>query len=1296
MKSNTLKSKIVLKSKKRIPDQPKQETRRLRDSFPIVGIGASAGGLEAFLQVFSTMPTDTGLGFVLVQHLDRTHPSMSVDIIARSTNLKVEEVKDGTRIEPNHIYVIPPNFNMTINERVLSLSTRDVSPGQNMTINVFLQSLAISEKSRAIGIVLSGTGSDGTSGLMAIKVEGGITYAQDPKTAKYPGMPQSAITAGAVDLILRPESIAAELSRLVAHPYIAAEEFEISNQFDEGEDSNSALSEENSEVAPNDQALEKLFALLRSQKKVDFSGYKKTTIMRRIQRRMVVQKRQDLLEYVKFLETHEEEIQALYDDILINVTDFFRDPESFEALTKEVLPNLLKNKPKGSTIRIWVPGCSTGEEVYSIAIALLEVLETRAQRNAVQIFATDISEYAIQKARTGQYSDSVGGLSQPRLSRFFQKIDGGYQIIKAVRDLCLFSRHDVTSDPPFAKLDLISCRNVMIYFGKDLQKRVIPIFHYALLPSGFLWLGRAESLGDFSQLFSLVDKVHKIYSRSSVPTPMIRFSSKQAQAIPDVSKTLRHATKNDSEFQRDADKILLSKYAPAGVIVNSDLEILQFRGRTVPFLEPATGQPSLNLIKMVRPELLASLRTTIQSVKKANKAMVRSGLHFESDGRHISCDLEIIPIDPKALVKDRRYLVLFKEPKTGEFSSKDDSKRGKKGAKTKARLKEDKRTSELLAELLEIKDFQQALVEQYESTEEELTSANEELQSTNEELQSTNEEIETAQEELQSTNEELITVNEELQMRNADLTTLSSDLNNVLASIEIPVLIVGSDFRVRRFSPRAKSAFNLIFSDVGRPIGDIKPSFDLNLSQVIAEVIESLSPKQLEVQSFKGSWLRLQVRPYKTVDNKIDGAIITLTDIDEIKKREERTMKAYIKADEANLAKDVFLATLSHELRTPLSSILTWAQLIAQGKVNYEQAKRGAAVIEQNAKTQNQLIDDLLDISRIIVGKLAIEIKEVDPGAVIRTATESVRPLAEKKSIKIKLDIPNSAELIRVDPTRLQQIVWNLLNNAIKFSPNGSTISIELTYLDVHNGRIARLRISDQGKGVPAEFLPYIFKRFMQADGSSTREHGGLGLGLSIVSSLVEMQSGTVKAENNPGGKGAIFTVTFPVISHQTAITTNDLTNDLTNGTPGNKDKSIRQTPKLDGLRILIVDDDQGTREAISIYLKSFGAEVTSVSSAAEALDVFSSFDPSIILSDLAMPGEDGYSLIRKIRALDDGKGGKVPALSLSAYTSDADAKDALLAGFQAHVTKPVEATELARLILKTVVERNQGPPPGF
>ncbi len=1358
---------------------------RRSNSFPIVGIGASAGGLEAFIELLTKIPTDTGMAFVLIQHLDPKHPSLAAEIISRAIALKTEEVKDGTQVQPNHVYVIPPNYIMGILDGVLSLSARSEAPGQ-MVIDFFLQSLAQSEKNKAIGVVLSGTGTDGTKGLTAIKAQGGATFVEDPKSAKYGGMPQSAIDSKAANLILRPEDIAKELVIMATYP---------------------------------EPALRKIFNLLRTKTKIDFSDYKDATIKRRIQRRMAVLQTKSTENYAEYLQTHKEEVLALYNDLLINVTDFFRDPESFKALRSHVFPSMIKNRPTGMPIRIWVPGCSTGEEAYSIAISLIEFLSETGKQYPIQIFATDISEPAIQKARIGQYSEKqIKNLSEERLKYFFDKVERGYKIHKMVRDLCVFSKHDVSNDPPFARLDLISCRNVLIYFKAVMQKRILQAFHYALNPEGYIWLGKSENPGESSKLFNFLDKENKIYSRSNVQNPInFNVPIRHSQESPEVPKKEQVFTKHAVDFQKDADKLLLSKFAPPGVIINEDLEILQFRGRTVPFLEPPTGQPSLKLLKMVRPELLTSLHEVIQSVKNENMPAIKHGLRFEADGKLITVDIEVLPISPLTTVKNRTFLILFKDTTNKE------KQRGNKKNKTKKTVSardmdhRAERIRELEKELLEIKNYQQSIVEQYETAQEELTSTTEELQSTNEELLSTNEEIETTKEELQATNEELVTVNDELQARNTDLTVLSGDLSNILSSIEMPILILGGNHRVRRYSPETKNAFNLIPADIGRSISDIKPDFNLDLDNLMSEVVAKLSPKEIEVQDTNGVWSRVQIRPYRTVDNKIDGTIITLTNIDALKQKEIRTTETldYItsvaetvplplavvnhllqfqsandsfykyfqvsdkpigkdiltilevcepylqslreslpetmkenkpftdfeiecevpqlgtrkillsggkirwigaeraaflfsfvdvteqrqleverklllkkeqearhEAENANRTKDIFLATLSHELRTPLSSILTWAQLISHGKVDFEKAKQGAAVIEHSAKTQSQLIDDLLDISRITAGKLSLDIKPVDPRAIIHLAIESVRPIAEKRSIQIESNLCSETMIINADPVRLQQIIWNLLTNAIKFSPKESSINIQLRYIEEHAQRFAQIKVSDRGKGIPPEFLPQIFNQFSQADSASTRLHGGLGLGLSIVHNLVQLQNGRVSAENALEGTGAIFTVSFPVSSLPKAAIIHTEIESKNANFENTYNKTI-SPPKLDDLRILLVDDDEGTREAITIYLKSLGAEVMTVASAREAFEKISGFKPNILVSDIAMPGEDGYSLIKKIRTLSRDQGGDTPALALTAYATAEDAKRALNAGFQAHMAKPVEANELGRIILK-------------
>jgi len=1389
-------------NKKRSAEELEPQVTAQPDGFPIVAIGASAGGLESFIQLLNQLPSDTGLALIFVQHLDPTHPSLSTDILRRATQMPVTEIRDGEPVEPNHIYALPSNYDLSIQKAILKLQPRSHSRAPHKTIDTFFQSLAGDQGPLAIGVVLSGTATDGTEGLRAIKAEGGITFAQTPTSAKYDGMPRAAIEAKVVDLILPPSGIAEELVRIATHLHITLRHGSISS-------TSSLRADENSKVSRD--ALGEIISLLRRQKNVDFSEYKQTTVSRRIIRRMVILKLPTEKAYASFLKEHPEEIKTLFSELLIHVTGFFRDPKAFAALKQKVFAQIIKNHTQGSPIRVWVPACSSGEEAYSIAISLLDYLGENISASPIQIFASDISETAIQKARQGLYPEaSVQNLPAIFLQRYFTKSAGGYKLNKSVRDLCLFSKHDVISDPPFAKVDLISCRNLLIYFTSALQKRAIPLFHYALNSDGFLFLGHSETIGEFSNLFRTVDKHNKIYEKKpAVNLPRVHFTSGN-YASEKAGVNLKKALHPSSNFdtQKEVDHIVALKYGPSGVVVNDDLEILHFRGRTVPYLEQPAGLANHRLLKMAHPDLGPELRAILRSAKSQIVSMRKDGIRFENDGQVMELNIEVVPINPGFAPKERQYLILFEKVNNLKHDQPPAENLRRGGARVKLKKSSfdpsqaEQRIAHLEQQLASSKEYQQALGEDHEATREEVTAANEELQSANEELQSTNEELETAKEELQSTNEELITVNEELQSSNTELGTLNNDLINLLGSIKIPIVIVGGDHRIRRFTPTATKLLNLIPTDIGRPIQDIRSNLNLsNLDSLISEVMVNLRVKELEVQDQKNHWFRLQIHPYKTTDNRIDGAVLAFVDIEglklalgqlkgaldyatavadalqipsivmdrnlriksvnqlfckifeisapntegrlltelgnknwnvsELKKRLEDTIhrneafqdfevsghfsgighrtfllsakqiqwaglpepesillallditdrkQIELAAEKANRAKDVFLATLSHELRTPLSSILTWAQLIQRGKVDFEKAKVGAAIIEQSAKTQSQLIDDLLDISRIVSGKLALNITEVNPGAMITIAVEAVRSMGEKKLIQIETALSSENGIILADPIRLQQIIWNLLTNAVKFSPKNSRIGVRLEYTGDQMKRFAQIEVIDQGKGISPEFLPYIFNRFSQADSTSTRVHGGLGLGLSIVRSLVELQGGSVRAENSATGKGAIFTIVFPLTSPNGAIIQ-----------PAQQEKSrqdfesvVEDPPSLEGLRILVVDDDDSTRDSLTIYLKSFGAEVIDADSASEALMLLPDFKPHILVSDIAMPYEDGYSLIRKIRSLNQIEGRDLPALALTAYASDEDGKTALAAGFQAHIAKPVEAYELARAIFK-------------
>ncbi len=855
------------------PDKggPTFKTRR----FPVVGIGASAGGLEAFTQIFENLPASTGMAFVLIQHMDPSKASMLAEIIGRTAKMPVTEIRDGMVVAPDCVYVLPPKADLAITDGKLSLLPRPETRGPHLPIDFFLRSLATDLQDRAIGVILSGTASDGTLGIRAVKAEGGITFAQTVNSAKYPGMPASAIATGAVDSVLPPEEIAKELARIGTHPYVAP-----------------PPGARVPEAAESEDDLVRIFALLREAHGVDFTHYKPATTRRRILRRMVLHRAERMKQYLKFLQEHPEERDALFQDMLINVTSFFRDAEVYNTLKTKIWPKVIRDREPTAPIRIWVPGCSTGEEAYSLAICLMEVLGEMSSTAPVQIFATDVNESALEKARAGIYPESIAlDVSPERLQRFFSRTDGeGYQISKQIRETCIFARQNLVKDPPFSQLDLISCRNVLIYMKPILQKRVMPIFHYALKHTGYLVLGSSESISEFSDLFGAVDRKSKLYfKKSTVIRPAMDFGFPQYETDRTAgAKKGGEPVWSLENIQKDADNIVLSRFGPPGIIVNEHMEILQFRGNTSPFLAPAPGAASLNLMKMAREWLVSDLRLTVQQARKQGGPIRKTGILRRAEGKQTEVAIEVIPVrTPQS--KDGFFLILFEEATAPMEPEGETAAARKKGAVREKRQALEQYVAQLEQELVSTKEYLQAVTEEHEATNEELRSANEEIQSSNEELQSTNEELETAKEELQSTNEELTTVNEELANRNYELAQTNNDLVNFLAAVSIPVVMVGNDLRIRRFTPQAEKALNLIPTDVGRPIGDIKPNISsADLEQKIGEVVASFSTVEEVVRDRDGRWHSMRIRPYKTTENRIEGAVISLVDIDRYKASADR------------------------------------------------------------------------------------------------------------------------------------------------------------------------------------------------------------------------------------------------------------------------------------------------------------------------------------------------------------------------------------------------------------------------
>ncbi|RYZ41023.1 MAG: PAS domain-containing protein [Myxococcaceae bacterium] len=867
------------------PRESEPDVKTFLGRFPVVGIGASAGGLPAFLSLLEHLPTRTGMAFVLVQHLSPQHESSLPLLLGRVTTMPVLEASEGLTLTPDHVYVNPPGVSLTLGQGALHLGPPASSTQGLRLIDDFLTSLSEQAPGRAIGVVLSGTGSDGTRGLQAVHEAGGTTLVQEPTSAHFDGMPRSAIASGFVDHILPPEGIAvtlAQLANLDPLPTHARAPGALPAH---------VLSEE---------GLQRIFQLLRETTGVDFTHYKPSTIHRRLERRMQLCKVADLAAYIRRVEEQPEELELLHQDLLIHVTSFFRDPATFEALQQKVFPELFRDRPPHRPFRIWIPGCSTGEEVYSLVMCLMEYLGAGATSVPLQVFATDVSGTAIDQARAAVYPESsVSDLSPERLRRFFVRTEGGYQIHKSLRNVCIFAQQNLVSDPPFSRMDLISCRNVLIYLGPVLQKKVMPVFHYALCPGGFLMLGTSETVGNSADLFSLVDKRNKLYrKKNATPQPNLTFTYRESmtERPPSARRKLTSGV-TDLDAQQEADRLVLARYGPPGVIVNQDLEILHFRGHTGPYLEPLPGVASLNLIKMAREGLALELRAALHQAKKNASRVRKEGLTLSGGERPRKVNLEVHPLRSAQAGVEHCLLVLFEEVHEASPLPARKGRSARPDADDESAR--DLEMERLREELLLTQEHLQTLTEEQEATYEELRSATEELQSSNEELQSTNEELETAKEELQSTNEELITVNEELQNRNNELSQLNGDLNNLIGSTHIATVMLGNDHRIRRFTPMAEEVLKLSAADIGRSLREVKLGIALpDLDAAVTEVTERLGVIEQEVRDSNGHWYSLRLRPYKSLDNKIEGAVMTLLDIDRLKSSldESRRSREYAKA----------------------------------------------------------------------------------------------------------------------------------------------------------------------------------------------------------------------------------------------------------------------------------------------------------------------------------------------------------------------------------------------------------------
>jgi two-component system, chemotaxis family, CheB/CheR fusion protein len=889
-------------------DSELNQSAQTNAPFPVVGIAASAGGLEAFTELISHLPMDTGMAFVLIQHLSPDYKSLLSEILGRVTAMPVRQVQDQMPVEPNAVYVIPPNAQMTLVDGLLRLAPRQKSDGKYLPADTFFESLAIDRGSKSIAIVLSGMDGDGSQGVKAVKMAGGVTFAQTDTTAQFDSMPNTAVATGSVDFVLPPQSIAAELSNLSRSPFLVQSERLPIVQ---------ALPPEPGEP------LSRIFALLRMTTGVDFTDYKLMSLERRIQRRIMLCKLETLEAYAQYLPTHPDEIETLGEEILIHVTGFFRDPEVFDQLKTQVFPTISQNKAIDVPIRIWVAGCSTGEEVYSIAICLLEFFSDRATVPPIQIFATDLSEAAINQARSGIYLESqMEGVSAERKSRFFvAQEEGSYQISSAIRKLCVFARHNLASAPPFSNLDLISCRNLLIYLSDRLQERIIPLFHYSLNLTGCLVLGTAESVKAASNLFAPVDEACKIYARKlSLSNPLFALRT-SSTFVPSLHhpQPIPENRAIPFDLAREVDQLIANRYMPMSVVVDEQMQILQMRGDLDQYLKLTPSSTQLNLLAMAREGLAIPLRTALYQAQTQNLPVRQEHIQMEL-GEQTRLHLEVLPFRTaltNPLYNSLYFLVFFSpiDPSDPIARSATVEQMAPADLEREVVNLRQALAAATQRELSAQADLQ-AVVQDQIQLNQNLRIANEESLSSNEELQSTNEELQTAKEEIQATNEELLITNNELRSLNQQQQQDNNDLTNFIASVGIPIIMLTNELRIRRFTPAAQQLFNFIPTDIGRPFTDLHGNFEVSeLEIMIVEVLDTLNTKKQEIQTADGYWYSLRIRPYRTTENQIDGVTLVLQDIDTLKRYNASLERARNYAETIIETVQIPLVVLDFDLR---------------------------------------------------------------------------------------------------------------------------------------------------------------------------------------------------------------------------------------------------------------------------------------------------------------------------------------------------------------------------------------------
>jgi two-component system CheB/CheR fusion protein len=1311
----------------------------------VVGIGASAGGLEALEQVFEGMPAKTGMAFVVIQHLSPDFDTMMDELLVRKTSMRVLMASDQMVVERDSIYLIPPKKEMIISDGKLLLKDKDLDKGLSLPINQFFKSLARDLVEKSVAIVLSGTGSDGARGVCNVHEAGGLVIVQSEDTAKFDGMPKSAMETGMVDLVLPPADIGKMLSRYVASP------------------NRSALVAESNVIEPSESGLKKLIRLLREEYGIDFSVYKQTTVLRRIERRLLMSETEDFDVYVDRVADNADELHLLYQDLLIGVTQFFRDSEAFELLKSDVFPELLKRHPEGEEFRVWIAGCATGEEPYSIAM-LLDELMTPEQRHNVKIFATDVHRTSLDTASAGIYNESsLTNVSTERQRRYFTKTGEQFQIAKELRQMIVFAQQNVIKDAPFTRLNYISCRNMLIYFQPVIQKKVISLFHFGLRTGGVLMLGPSEGVGDLVDEFKPIDRHWKVYSKrrdvrltSALKLPL---GSRSGQELA-VVRSFSPPKPSPNGLSQAYDE-LLDKFLPPSVLINRQREVVHVFGDAGEYLQIRRGRATGDILELFEGELKTAISGAIHQVSKEAKATAYTGVDLRSNGNVRQIKVSVVPVVGRD--KDMSHLLVSFEEMEASPNLKTvdvDESVIDLNANSRSRI-----------ETLEV-DLRHTR-ENLQATIEELEASNEELQATNEELVASTEEMQSTNEELHSVNEELYTVNAEYQRKISELTEMTDDMSHLLESTDVGVLFLDRDLSIRKFTPRIAKSFRIIERDIGRSFENFTHTIDHDtLVEDIKWVLSTGQPFETDVQDRAGHYYFLRILPYR-VAAEIEGAVVTLIDVSSLKraqsevrerdvqlrgilehspsfifikdlqgryliandqsarvfgqpaskiigKTNEEFLPPYIadrleesdaqaaqagetveveetipcngkgrtyltikyplldengqiiaiagiktdittrkvaqrKADRAIRERDRFLAMLSHELRNPLAAIKNASKVLSRIETEDSRIASISDVLNRQSDQLGCILDDLLDISRVIQGKIDLRRKVFDIRDSANNALLAVRSVATASGIKLTKTITETELPVFGDQSRLQQVVINLLVNSIKYTPSGGEVQFSVEQEDDN----VVIKVSDNGVGMEPKLVKRVFDPFVQGENTIDRAEGGMGVGLTLVKSLVDLHDGWIVAASEGQEKGSTFTVTIPLSKDQIAAGSENMSHQV----------------QIPSLKIVIVEDNDDSREMLKLALEMDGHQVIAAADGLSGLTAIEVEKPDIAFVDIGLPEMDGYEVARRL--CDKNCNERTYLVALTGFGQVNDVDRARGAGFHQHITKPVDAHEL-------------------